>query len=260
MEKLTTPTLKVILFISVVFLLGLPAFAQPAPITIGETFRMKSQRPGEEREIRVFLPSSYTNSKRSYPVIYALDGEGIGPVTANAVQFMSGYSTIPQMPEAIIVAVSNTDRNRDMPIPQAYGNGGEENFLAFLADELAPEVDRKYRTVKLRVLLGHSQGGLFAIYALATRPAVFQWYLSMDAPLAGFAEVKPIIEKARLAIAKTPMRLVSVESLYGWRKDWSPLVTGAPKGLLWGADRNQKRNPRDDGVRGNLRRTQRPFP
>jgi enterochelin esterase-like enzyme len=104
------------------------------------------------------------------------------------------------MPEALVVAITNTDRNRDMPVPQSYGKGGEENFLTFLADELIPEVKRRYRTVELRILLGHSQGGLFAIYALANKPAAFQWYLAMDAPLAGFAEMKPLMEKARTTI------------------------------------------------------------
>jgi hypothetical protein len=137
------------------------------------------------------------------------------------------------MPEALVVAITNTARNRDMPVPQSYGKGGEENFLTFLADELIPEVKRRYRTVELRILLGHSQGGLLAIYALATRPATFQWYLSMDAPLAGFAEVKPLMEKAAAVITKANFhgRLVSVENLYGWRKDWGTLVRAAPKGF-----------------------------
>jgi hypothetical protein len=219
---------KPILFIATILTLELNVSAQ-----VGETFRIKSTRLKEEREIRVYLPSSYANSKQSYPVVYALDGEGTGPVTASAIQFMTGYSTIPQMPEALVVAITNTDRNRDMPVPRAYGKGGEENFLGFLSDELIPEVERRFRTVPLRILLGHSQGGLFAIYALANRPAVFQWYLSMDAPLAGFAEMKPMMEKTRTVITKPNFhgRLVSVENLYGWRKEWATLVQAAPNGF-----------------------------
>lgn len=227
-EALTMRLAKPVLLIIAVFTLFQTGSAQ-----VGETFRIKSKPLGEEREIRVYLPLSYANSKQSYPVIFALDGEATGPVTASAIQFLTGYSTIPQMPEAIVVAIINTDRNRDMPVPQAYDKGGEENFLAFLADELIPEVKRRYRVVELRILLGHSQGGLFAIYALATRPAVFHWYLAMDAPLAGFAEVKPLMEKAGAVITKTDFhgRLVSVENLYGWRKDWATVAQSAPKGF-----------------------------
>src|SRR6185503_8967220 len=88
------------------------------PITIGETWRMRSKQLGEEREIRVYLPASYANSKQRYPVIYALDGETIGPVAASAVQFMTGAPEMPQIAESLVVAVTNTDRERDMPIPQ----------------------------------------------------------------------------------------------------------------------------------------------
>ena len=205
-----------------------------APITIGETWRIHSKRLGEEREIRVYLPHSYADSKLSLPVIYALDGEGTGPATASAVQFMTGYSEFPQMPEALVVAVINTDRNRDMPIPQMYGKGGEENFLAFLADELIPAIEQRYRTQPLRILIGHSQGGLFAHYALTARPKVFQWYLSMDAPLASFVEARPLMEKARTLITKDPNyrgRLVTIEGQLGWLKEWPSLIGAAPKGF-----------------------------
>jgi hypothetical protein len=202
------------------------------PIVVGETLRLHSRRLGEERVIDVYLPPSYTRSKQRYPVIYALDGEGTGSVTANAMEFMTGYSLIPQMPEALIIGVANTNRNRDMPIPQEYGKGGEENLLAFLADELIPIIEQRYRTQPLRILLGHSQGGLFTHYALTARPTVFQWYLSIDAPLAGFPAANPIMEKVKTVIGAPPNyrgRLVTIENLYGWKKEWTSLIAAAPK-------------------------------
>jgi uncharacterized protein len=205
-----------------------------SPITVGETLSLSSARLKEEREIRVFLPRSYyANSGRRYPVIFALDGEGTGPIAAGAAEFMTGYSSVPQMPEAIVVAVINVNRNRDMPIPEGYGQAGEVNFLAFLADELIPAVEKKYRTQPLRILLGHSQGGLFAHYAMTARPKAFPWVLAIDAPLAGFAAAKPLIEKIK-TVAGTPNfrgRLVSIENLYGWRNEWPALKTSAPGGF-----------------------------
>lgn len=206
-------------------------FLTDALISVGETLTVKSKQLGEDREIRVYFPASYQNSKRKYPVIYTLDGEGTGLLTATAARFMTEYSAIPQMPEALVVAVVNTNRNRDMPIPEGYGKAGEEKFLAFLADELIPVVEQKYRAEPLRILLGHSQGGLFAHYAMTQRPAAFQWILSIDAPLAGFSPVAPIMEKIQAAAKKTNSRgrLVSVENLYGWRKQWSGLTAAAQK-------------------------------
>lgn len=60
------------------------------------------------------------------------------------------------------------------------GGGGAETFLSFLANELLPFVDRTYRTRPYRLLIGHSFGGLFAIYALTTKPALFQGYIVAD--------------------------------------------------------------------------------
>jgi uncharacterized protein len=232
--------MKLVLCILILISAGLTAaqgpteLKQTASMTVGEILSIKSARLGEEREIRIFLPRSYLNSGKNYPVIYALDGEGTGALTANAAEFMNGYSAIPQMPEVIVAAVVNANRNRDMPIPEGYGKAGEENFLAFLADELVPAVEKKYRAQPLRILLGHSQGGLFAHYALAARPKAFQWILAIDAPLAGFAPAKPLMEKVKTLITKTPNyrgRLVSIENLYGWRQDWTLFKAGAPKGF-----------------------------
>jgi hypothetical protein len=228
---------SVFAWLGVITMFTVPTVAQTpngqitaTPITVGETFHLKSQRLKEEREIEVYLPASYTDSNQRYPVMYALDGEATGPVAANAVRFLTGYAAVPLMPEAIVVAVVNTDRNRDMPVPTEYGRGGEANFLAFLSDELIPAIEKRYRTEPLRVLLGHSQGGLFAHYALTTRPSAFQWYLALDAPLSGFPEVKPMLEKS-IGLISTPVfkgRLVSVETLYGWKRDWP--ATGWAKG------------------------------
>src|SRR5262245_5820510 len=224
-----------VLVVVCLLIAGVRAHAQeasPEPITIGETLRIASKKLNETREISVYFPWSYNHSKQRYPVIYTLDGEGTGPIAANAVGFMTGYSAIPQMPEALVVAITNTDRSRDMPVPESYGTGGEENFLAFLADELLPFIEQRYRTQPLRILIGHSQGGTFAQYALTARPNVFQWYLPIDAPL--FRNARQILERARDMITKNPNyrgRLVTIEYLHGWLKEWPSLVEAAPKGF-----------------------------
>ena len=210
------------------------ALATSAPITIGETLHVKSARLREMREIRVYPPAAYATGKHRYPVIIALDGEFTGAVTATAARFMTENSSIPQMPEALVVAVVNTDRNRDMPPPRDYAKGGQAKFLAFLGDELIPFLDKRYRTQPLRVLVGHSQGGLFALYAMTERPATFGWCVLIDAPLAGFAPVQPILDKAAKLLRESSSsrgRLISIENLYGWKKDWPIPQSGASAGF-----------------------------
>jgi predicted alpha/beta superfamily hydrolase len=197
-------------------------------IVNGDIVHLHSAVLGEDRTVDVYLPSSYATSQERYPVVYALDGGGTGPVAASASWFLNGYVTIPRMPEVLVVAVRNTDRNRDMPVPEAYGRGGEGRFLKFLADELAPLIESRYRTQPLRILLGHSQGGTFAHYALATRPRAFPWILALDAPL--FRDAHAIAEKIRTSVATDSGfhgRLVSVERLYGWRDEWPSLANAA---------------------------------
>jgi len=93
----------------------------------------------------------------------------------------------------IIVGVNNTDRARDMTptkpatafgdMPWRGGVGGADKFLSFIADELLPTIDRNYRTRPYRVLVGHSLGGLFAVYALINRPEVFKGYVVISPSL-----------------------------------------------------------------------------
>jgi uncharacterized protein len=60
---------------------------------------------------------------------------------------------------------------------------GAEAFLAFIADEVIPYVEKTYRTRPYRLLVGHSLGGLFAIYTLSTRPRLFNGYIVADPSL-----------------------------------------------------------------------------
>jgi predicted alpha/beta superfamily hydrolase len=181
----------------VVLLLGLMAVAIPTaapaqadggtPLVTGRSYRLDSPVLGESRVIEMALPAGYdANLSRRYPVLYVLDGE---VESAAAIAITRFYATMGQLPPMIVVGVRNTDRTRDLTPaavagfrlpPEAGRAGGADRFLRFLADELAPWVDRKYRTAPLRVLVGHSLGGLLALHALATRPQLFTGYVVME--------------------------------------------------------------------------------
>ena len=57
------------------------------------------------------------------------------------------------------------------------GEGRAAAFLTFLSDELMPFVEQRFRTTEERSITGYSFGGLFALYALFTRPGLFKRYL-----------------------------------------------------------------------------------
>jgi uncharacterized protein len=173
-----------------------PPAKTPAPENcVGERFVLHSEILKEDRPYLVYLPPSYNNRKflpQKYPVLYLLDGDSHLPWASGVAYFMSaGINWNYQIPELIIVAVPNTDRNRDLTPthsakdingkagPSASG-GGADNFLNFLKEELIPHVEAKHRIQPYRVLVGHSLGGLLALHALQSRPQLFQAYVAMD--------------------------------------------------------------------------------
>ena len=170
--------------ISLFLLAGAVSSAQTsAPaVTLENTERreLTSTKIGQRYELLVSLPAGYAKSREAYPVLYVLDGWHF-PLMA----FMQNNNLYSErMRPVIIVTVSHgeTDymklRARDFTptkTPREVGSGGAAAFLDFLEHELIPFVDRTWRTLPAdRGLLGHSYGGLFAIYALEQRPALFQ--------------------------------------------------------------------------------------
>ena len=134
----------------------------------------------EERDFIIYLPDDYYSSEKQYPVLYLLDGRTHFHHATGAVNFLSNSDKIPDM---IVVAVINVDRNRDFsPVhdERMPTSGGAEKFLGFMSEELIPNMDNDYRTSGFNVLMGHSFGGTFAAYALLTKPEVFDAYIAVS--------------------------------------------------------------------------------
>jgi predicted alpha/beta superfamily hydrolase len=175
------------------------------PYILGTRIRLRSAVLGETREVIVTVPSSYSTGARKYPVVYVLDGSEYATIATAAVRSVGSSS---RMPESIVVAIVNTDRERDFTpalrktteLPPGIAHaGGADAFLAFMSRELLPMIDARYRTQPLRVLVGHSLGGLVAAHALATMPALFRRYVMIDPSLwwdaeASFAAVSRSFE------------------------------------------------------------------
>ena len=168
-------------FWTLLLLLGLgtqrPVAAQQVTVSLGVSRTLQSAILNEQRSVTVHLPASYDSSGRSYPVLYLLDG-------TRASLFEMIAITQRFAPEIIIVAVENTNRNRDMMpvVAKDYpGPPGADKFLTYLEKELIPDIEKEYRTAQPRILLGKSLSGLFTIYALLARPTVFNGYVGCSA-------------------------------------------------------------------------------
>lgn len=146
-----------------------------------EQFTLTSKILEEPRTISVRLPGSYRTTERRYPVVYLTDGEAHLGHTAATIEFLSREG---RMPEAITVAVTNTDRQRDLTPTKVADRpgvtGGADRFLDFFENELIPAIDSRYRTAPYRVFGGHSLGGLFALHGLFARPKLFDAWIAVS--------------------------------------------------------------------------------
>ncbi|MEI9909859.1 MAG: alpha/beta hydrolase-fold protein [Bacteroidota bacterium] len=193
------------------------ACAQTEP---GVSVTIPSSILNETRKIQVYSPATSKTTKLTYPVMYVFDGESLYWPAIGALRFMNYSSSLPQMPEAIVVSISNTKRDRDMPVPQEITKtGGAKNFLRFLSEELLPYINKNYPVNGLNVLIGHSQGGLFVTYAGLEKSSLFPFILALDVPVT----VNPaVLKDYQQRIGKTcDLNYFSGETLYGWGNDFS---------------------------------------
>lgn len=243
---------------------------QAPGVTLAHTEQrtITSARIGQRYDLHVSLPHDYATSGKPYPVLYVLDGWHF-PLMAY-LQNNNIFSE--RMPPVIIVNISHGDvgamelRGRDFTPTKTdrYAlSGGAKAFLEFLERELIPLVDRTYRTVTAdRGLLGHSLGGLFALYTLEQRPGLFQRIVAASPSVswdnrllfAAFERLKALPSPVRLdlsvgteapenpetvvAFAKLldrikPMGLDYRSTIYPGENHNSVRLASFPSGLYW---------------------------
>ncbi len=151
---------------------------------------VSSRVTNKDYELIINLPSSYAKeTARKYPVFYFCDGYYDFPLIA-----MIYYDQLfdRTAPECILVGFSYRGdiadygplRSHDLTptaIPEAPGTGGGPDYLKVIETEFIPYVESHYRAdTSFRALGGSSLGGLFTLYAMFTRPALFKAYVSVS--------------------------------------------------------------------------------
>jgi hypothetical protein len=144
---------------------------------------------GRHYQLYVGLPASYgKDPARRYPVVYVTDGYWDFPKITN---MEGGLSYDRVVPEFITIGLGYAgsdlnygDMRRWELSPAPFGDKGEmsghaADFLETLRTRIIPFVDAEYRTDRsYRVLAGTSLGGLFTLYAMLSRPDLFQAYIA----------------------------------------------------------------------------------
>lgn len=208
--------------------------------TRASAFQIKSTILNQTRDVEIALPPSYATSSpaRRYPVFVVVDGEWLLRSVAVAADELSRNSMIP---EAIIVAIENTDdyqgRVHDLTPPGLSVSGSSRNeggdrFIDFIEKELLPAIDKQFRGAAPRTFIGTSSGGILATYIAATR-STFRSVISLDAPI--HLEDNWLAKKltARASQGGDPVRYVSYEARFGWLDEqWNTLVAAAPSSWM----------------------------
>jgi predicted alpha/beta superfamily hydrolase len=136
------------------------------------------------RYVDVYLPASYEDGRRRYPVVYMQDGQNLSdPAIAFAGSTWRLDEGLPWLAsrgiEPIVVGIHNTPARlaEYSPFSDAtHGGGDGDRYARFLIDTLRPRIDASYRTRRDRdatVAAGSSMGGLISLFLFFRRPSPF---------------------------------------------------------------------------------------
>lgn len=171
-------------------------FGQTITVQIGIRDSIQSEILKETRKFIIYHPQGYDTSQKTYPILYLLDG------SVERLQFFASMMNFYFKDNSIIVAIQNTNRDRDMMplnVPSyPVTKPGADNFLSFISNELIPYIEKNNRTNGQRTLCGQSLSGVFALYALLTKPQLFDSYIANSA--GWYADMdyffSPLVDKA----------------------------------------------------------------
>jgi enterochelin esterase-like enzyme len=129
---------------------------------------LQSRLLRESRLIDVYLPRDYaTDTLRSYPVLYANDGQDMEAVDLAGT--LDSLQRSGRLARLIVVAIHATERVQDYGtayVPNAQGLGARaDRYGRFLIAELMPLIESRYRArsgAASTAIMGWSLGGLSA--------------------------------------------------------------------------------------------------
>lgn len=136
---------------------------------------------GSEYRIQISLPEGKVPYTGGYPVLYVLDANAYFPLFHEAKRVQEQFKS------SIIVGIAYPGGEPLNFVRRAYDlspaaepgrntppQGGQDELLDFLEHQVMPAVAKAFQVdPHQQSLYGHSFGGMFGIYSLFTRPALF---------------------------------------------------------------------------------------
>ena len=174
------------------------SMATPAFIADTTVHDLAPAHGGEPWRIFLHVPAKPA-PEAGWPVLYMTDGNAVIGTAVDVVRAQASYPAGTNVSEGVIVAIGYPVDGAYDPLRRSWDlgpppgktyppfydgtpevrTGGAGAFLAFVEDELKPWVASRASIDSGRqALYGHSFGGLFALYALFTRPFAFQTWIA----------------------------------------------------------------------------------
>lgn len=166
---------------------GRPRTDRPEPVRIATSYTLPSVVLGQTRRINVYFPPGYDSSTARYPVLYLLDG-GVKEDFFHIAGIATLAADFRRIREFIVIGIEGIDRSHDLTHPTTVDadrqrlptSGGSARFRSFLAGELKPFVEQRFRVTDESILMGESAAGLFVTETLLRQPELFQGYVAVS--------------------------------------------------------------------------------
>jgi predicted alpha/beta superfamily hydrolase len=175
---------------------------------------------GQERKIRVYIPSNSKKRDKKYPVLYMHDGQNVfgSEEAINGVSLELHNYLEKNNLDLMVVAIDNnpvgeerineycpwksgqfSQKLLDQPT-SAGGNGNQ--YVEFIVNELKPLIDRTYPTIENETYMaGISLGALIAAYAACTYPTIFKRVAGISSAFyRNQEEIERLMEKTDLSL------------------------------------------------------------
>jgi len=159
------------------------AAAQPAAsglagardVVVGKELVTASRVLGREMTIKVYLPDSYHETSRRYPVLYTFQSQFLH-VAGTAAYLAATYAA----PELVVVSVESYSSSDLSPerLESDPSSGGADRFLRFFNEELFPLIQEQVRVQPFRIVFAGSFGGGFVVYTALSQPETFDAYIA----------------------------------------------------------------------------------
>lgn len=167
---------------------SLPPLAAAPPVGLPGTHQVDLMWAGRARRLFVAIPGGPVPAQ-GYPVLWALDGNTTFPLLAALLYQRAARPADLRKEQPVVVglgypgdaAYDQPARAEDLTLPRAARTSadGQADRTLDLLQRLRPWLAEQLPLDPAsQTLFGHSFGGLFALYALFSRPTLFQRHLA----------------------------------------------------------------------------------